>query len=248
MSIKVYLLDGGNLLMDQSLITWNHGMGATKRIPVFSVFIDHPDGKVLFDSGFDLEQTRKDLPFEEPEQTADQTIPVQLGKIGVRPGDIDILVNSHLHFDHCGANQLFSQAENIVHKRELREAFFPEPFEQLGYNRKLFDFPNRNYHLIEGDYEVLPGIQLIFTPGHTIGHYSLLVQLDSGPLLYTGDAAWCRENLEHDHPMGLHYDPVAMLRSFQRLKQIVAIRKPTLLYPHDFEDYHEYKKAPDYYA
>lgn len=248
MSIKVYLLDGGSLLLEQSLITWNHGMGTSKRIPVFSVFIDHPQGKVLVDTGFDLEQTKKDLPFEEPEQTPDQTIPAQLEKIGVKPEDVDILVNTHLHFDHCGANKLFPHAENIIHKQELREAFVPEPFERLGYNRVHFDFPDRTYRLIEGDYEVLPGVQLIFTPGHTVGHYSLLVELDSGPLLYVADAAWGPENLENDVLMGLHHDPIAMLRSFHRLKQIIATRKPTVLYPHDFGEYEGYKRAPEAYV
>ncbi|MFQ5794437.1 MAG: N-acyl homoserine lactonase family protein [Candidatus Bipolaricaulia bacterium] len=234
-------------MLDQSFLTWNHGIGTAKRIPVFSVFIDHPEAKVLFDTGFDLEQTQKDLPFEEPLQTEEQTIAAQLDKIGVQSSDIDILVNSHLHFDHCGANKLFPDVENIINKWELREAFVPEPFERLGYNRIHFDFPDRNYRLIEGDYGVLPGIQLIFTPGHTVGHYSLLVELDSGPLLYVSDAAWGPENLEHNHPMGLHHDPLAMLKSFQRLRQIIATRKPIVLYPHDFEQYETYKKTPDFY-
>jgi len=247
MGTKVYLLDGGTLLLGQTFLTWNHGEGL-KRIPVFSVFIDHPDGKVLIDTGFDLKQTQKDLPFEQPEQSSEQTIPAQLEKIGIKPEDVDILVNTHLHFDHCGANRLFPHAENFINKWELREAFVPEPFERLGYNRIHFDLPNWNYHLIDGDYEVLPGIHLISTPGHTVGHYSVLVELDSGPLLYLADASWGRENLENDVCMGLHHDPLAMLNSFQRLKQIINIRKPVLLYPHDFEDYNTYKKTPDYYG
>lgn len=248
MGAKVYLLDGGSLLLEQSLITWNHGMGSAKRIPVFSVFIDHPGGKVLIDTGFDLERTKKDLPFEEPEQTAEQTIPAQLEKIGVKLEDIDILVNTHLHFDHCSANHMFPDAVNIINKHELREAFVPEPFERLGYNRLHFDFPDRNYLLIEDDYEVLPGLKLISTPGHTIGHYSVLLELDSGPLLYIADAAWCRENLENNICMGLHHDALAMLRSFARLRQIIDIRKPSVLFPHDYDEYSGYKKAPDFYS
>lgn len=248
MATKVYLLDGGTLLLDQSLVTWKKGIGTDYRIPVYSLLIDHPDAKILVDTGFNKEQVERDLPFEKPEQTPEQTIPAQLAKIGLEPKDIDIVVHSHLHMDHCGANEFFKHARFIVNKHELRHAFVPEPFERIGYYRELFDFPGIKWELIEGDYEVVPGVKLISTPGHSIGHYSVLVELESGPLLYVVDAAWTRENWETEHPMGIHLDPVQLIQSIRRLKQIVQQTGARILISHDMEEYKGYKKAPDFYS
>jgi len=107
MPIKVYLLESGSLVLDQMYFTWNFGAGREIRFPVFSVFVDHPDGRVLIDTGFDRAWVERVLPTEKPLQADDQTIVAQLAKIGVLPESIDIVVNSHLHFDHCSGNRFF---------------------------------------------------------------------------------------------------------------------------------------------
>ena len=66
--MKVYLLDSGTLLLDMSFATWNHNQGVEFRFPVYSLYIDHPDGKVLIDTGFEKEWVERKLPFEKPEQ------------------------------------------------------------------------------------------------------------------------------------------------------------------------------------
>ena len=66
MGMKVYLLDSGTLMLDESLATWNHNQGIEFRFPVFAVYIDHPDAKVLFDTGFTKEWVDRKLPFEQP--------------------------------------------------------------------------------------------------------------------------------------------------------------------------------------
>ena len=83
--MKVYLLDNGTLMLDQSFATWNHGQGIEFRFPVYAFYVDHPDGKVMIDTGFDKGWVERKLPFEKPEQSEDQTIEAQLAKIGVRP-------------------------------------------------------------------------------------------------------------------------------------------------------------------
>ena len=86
MAMKVYLLDNGTLMLDQSFATWNHGQGIEFRFPVYAFFVDHPDGKVMIDTGFDKAWVERKLPFEKPEQSEDQTIEAQLAKIGVQAG------------------------------------------------------------------------------------------------------------------------------------------------------------------
>src|SRR5260370_40794351 len=107
MATRVYLLDNGSLVLDQSFMTWNHGHGTAVRFPVYAICIDHPDAKILVDTGFDKAWVERKLPFEKPQQSAEQTIEAQLELVGVRPDKIDYVVNSPLPFDHCSSNKKF---------------------------------------------------------------------------------------------------------------------------------------------
>ena len=100
-------------MIDQSHITWNIGCGTPVRFPVYSVLIEHPDGLFMFDSGYDLDLVNAVLPFELPEQTAEQTVPAQLARCGFKPEDVDAIINSHLHFDHCGGNKHLPERDDL---------------------------------------------------------------------------------------------------------------------------------------
>jgi 4-pyridoxolactonase len=246
---KVYILDSGSLVIDRSQIMWHFDIGTPVRFPVYSVLIDHPDGLVLYDSGYDLDHVLKVLPFELPEQTPDQTLTAQLAKAGFKPEDVDIVINSHLHFDHVGGNGKLTNATTMLHRDELVHARVPQPFEHLGYSDMNFDL-GAKYKLISGDdYEVLPGIRLFETNGHTAGHYSLLVELDGeNSMLFTGDAAYTFENLEREVISGFHLDPSLSVESLRRLKYL-ARTLPADLYPsHDMDPFVKWKKAPEYYG
>src|SRR5690349_4154937 len=181
-------------------MTWNHGWNKEIRFPVYSIFVDHPNGKVLIDTGFDRAWVERVLPFEKPQQTEEQTIVAQLAKIGVRPEDVDIVVNSHLHFDHCSGNRYFPGARFIMTREELRHAFVPDPWERLGYDRTLVDMQGARMELIElndgYEYEVVSGVTLIFTPGHSNGHLSVVVRpTNDVPMVFPIDVAYTRHNL-----------------------------------------------------
>ena len=109
--MKVYLLDLGSLVIDRSDVLWHIDVGTPVRFPVYGVYIDHPEGKFIFDTGFDLDHVNKVLPFELPEQTPEQTLPAQLAKCGVKPEEIDYVVNSHFHFDHVGGNRHLTERD-----------------------------------------------------------------------------------------------------------------------------------------
>jgi 4-pyridoxolactonase len=253
MGIKVYLLESGSLVLDGVFMTWNHGAGTEIRFPVFSIFVDHPDGKVLIDTGFDKAWVERVLPFEKPEQTADQTIVAQLAKIGVRPEDVDIVVNSHLHFDHCSGNRYFPNSRFIMTRAELRHAFVPDPWERLGYDRNLVDMVGAKMTLLEplGDteYEVMPGITLIETPGHSNGHLSAIVQpTNAQPMIFPIDVAYSVHNLRDRVLMGLHSDPGDLLRSMQRIEHYERKLGGKIFFSHDPDDYATYRKAPEFYG
>jgi 4-pyridoxolactonase len=251
--MKVYLLDNGTLMLDKSLATWNHNQGIEFRFPVFAVYIDHPEGKILLDTGFDKEWVERKLPFEKPTQTEDQTIVAQLAKIGVKPEEIDIVVNSHLHFDHCSANKLFPQAKFIFSRSELRHSFVPDPWEKLGYDPDLVNFPGMKAELIDiGDqeYTIARGVTAILTPGHSNGHLSFIVEPGDGhpPLVFPVDVAYTRHNLENKVLMGLHSDPEDLLRSMYRVENVAKRLGGKIFFSHDPEEYATYKLAPEYYG
>lgn len=251
MSTRVYLLDNGTLAMDRSFFTWNHGHGEEIRFPVYAVYIDHPKAKILVDTGFDKAWVDRVLPFEKPQQTPDQTIEAQLRLLDVSPDDIDYVVNSHLHFDHCSANKLFPHATFVMSKSELRHAFVPDPWERIGYDRGLVDMPGAKMELLElngYEYDVVPGVTLIETPGHSSGHLSVVVKLGSeSPLVFPIDLAWTRENLENKVLMGLHTDPADMLNSMIKIQNTADRLDGRIFYSHDPEEYKSYRKAPNVY-
>ncbi len=247
-SKKVYILDGGSLVIDRSQVLWHIDVGTPVRFPVYSVLIEHPDGLFLYDTGYDLDHVTRVLPFEQPQQTPEQTIPAQLKACGVDPGQVGFVINSHFHFDHVGGNKHLANATTLVSKEELRHARVPEPFEHLGYSDLSFDHPGTRYEQVSGDVEIADGIWLYETPGHTAGHYSLLVEMDGRPsMIFAGDAAYTHENLERLIVGGFHLDPTAAVESLRRLKRLARAHGAQIFPSHEMASFMSWTKAPGCY-
>ena len=121
--------------------------------------------------------------------------------------DVDIVINSHLHYDHAENNLAFPQAQFYVSDEEWRWASDPSSAQAWAYDIDWTgdDVTFMNYCLVQRDhYDVMPGLRIIQTPGHTPGHQSVLVTTDEGVLCVTGDAACMMENLTLPTPPGTH--------------------------------------------
>ena len=134
------------------------------------------------------------------------------------PGDISLVINTHLHFDHCGQNAVFKHAAFYVQRAELDRARRESP--QLA---AWFDFMNAKFELLDGDAEVLPGLRVVATPGHTVGHQSVLVDSADGLSdVLVGDAAYKpRQYLNpasDDLPDGQASDVTAWRASVSRIR------------------------------
>jgi 4-pyridoxolactonase len=264
---KVYLLDGGSLVIDGFHVFWNRGPAGEVRFPVYSILVEHKDGRFLIDSGFDHDHVLKVLPFEKPLQTPEQTVPGALKLIGLEPKDIGVVVNSHFHFDHVGGNKFFPHAKKFCHKDEIKQAATPEPFEMLGYSDLSFSaeaaeargkagqllegttVENSTFEGIEGDVELAKGVKLLFTPGHAIGHYSLLVEFDGRrPILFTIDAAYTQQSLETLCQASFHIDPVKGVASMRRLGALARDLDAELMYSHDARNFASYRTGTLFYA
>lgn len=264
---KVYLLDGGTIALDGFHIWWNKGPGGEVRVPVYSVLIEHAKGRFLIDTGYDFDHTMKHLAFEKPQQTKDQTIPGALKLLGLEPKDIDVVFNSHFHFDHVGGNKFFPDAKKICHKDELAQAADCQPFEALGYSDLAFSAEvaeargvtdqltsgqtaaNTRFEGLEGDVDLAPGVSLIYTPGHTVGHYSVLVELaNRPPLLLALDAAYTRKSYDNLINAGFHIDPVKGVSSMLKLKEIEEETGAEVLFSHDPESFRTYRTGVNFYG
>jgi 4-pyridoxolactonase len=248
--VRVFLLDTGRMTIDRSQVLWNVDCGVRLRFPIYAVLIDHPEGLFLFDTGIDADHVRATFPWEDVEQSSEQGIVQQLASCGYAPGDVTYVVNSHLHFDHVGGNRFFGEATTLVSKDELRQAKVPEQFERLAYSDQSFDHPGMRCELLEGDVELARGLTLFETPGHSAGHYSLLVHGEAGQrkMLFTFDAAYTLENLDREIISGFHLDPVAATKSIKRLKKLARDHDATIFVAHDLEAFDGYKRAPESYA
>jgi N-acyl homoserine lactone hydrolase len=141
-----------------------------ERWPVFVWTIDHPDGLVLVDTGMvDTRPEVDDLsPTPHPENI---------------PRDVSCVINTHLHFDHCGGNRLFPGVPIHVQTRELADARSLDDYTF----REWVDFAGATYVEHEGEAEVLPGIRVLPAPGHTDGLQVVVVETGEGPVVLGGD-------------------------------------------------------------
>ena len=247
--MKIYLLDLGSLVIDRSDVLWHIDVGTAVRFPVYGVYVDHPEGKFIFDTGYDLDHVNKVLPFELPEQTPEQTIPAQLAKIGVRPEEINYVINSHFHFDHVGGNRFLTNATLLTSKLELRSSLVPEPFERLGYSDLSFYTRGMKVEYLEGDVELAKGLSLFQTAGHTIGHLSMLAEPEGRqPMIFAGDAAYTYETLDRMIIGGFHLDPIDSISALKRIKAVAKQHDAEIFPSHEMEPWLKWKHAPEFYG
>jgi N-acyl homoserine lactone hydrolase len=156
------------------------------------------------------------------------------------------VVLSHLHYDHGGCLVQFSHAEVWIQRREYEHAFGPEP--GFAYFRDEYDIPGLQWRLCEGDWELMPGVRFINTPGHTRGHQSALVELpQTGTVILPFDAADLQENLDREALPGECCDDDAALAALRRIKELAAQRRATILLFHDPVAIQAIRLSPDCY-
>ena len=135
--------------------------------PVHGFVVTHPGGAVLVDTGCGgPDEVLNDW------RVVNRSVADALAGLDMTPADIDLVINTHLHFDHCGQNAVFSHAPCCVQRTELDRAKRESP--DLD---DWFGFMNARWELLDGDIEILPGLSVITTPGHTVGHQCVVVAL-----------------------------------------------------------------------
>jgi N-acyl homoserine lactone hydrolase len=196
--------------------------------PVHGFILKHPTaGAILVDTGIG----------DPPESLirhwdiVNEQMAAVLREHDLVPGDVKMVVNTHLHWDHCGQNAVFRHAPFYVQRGELERARIEE-----AATREWFDFTGARFELVDGEAEVAPGVRVIPTPGHTVGHQSVVVSQEGGADLFIGDAAYTKdvfdnfEQLQVERLTGQAADPDAWRAS---LRRVAALAPDAVHFCHD---------------
>ncbi len=242
---------------DKSLSTRGRGAGRIIEAPILAYLIETANGRILYDVGCDYAKISDPVKrahyyenpafaFGPPQMSEEQRLTHRLAALGLQPVDVDLVFIGHLHFDHGGGLRDMAHAEIHVHANEWRAAHEPAdaayfPDDYAGDYRWRFT---------RSEYELVPGVRAIESPGHTAGHMSLFVELPKGaPILIAGDAADLVENLDDEVAPGLCWrdrEDLA-LASIRKLKKLAHETGAGLWPNHDMAFYRRCRSFPEHY-
>jgi N-acyl homoserine lactone hydrolase len=223
----------------------------TLPIPVY--LIEHPKGRALFDTGLHPD-CQQDPAGRLGERLAElfriafapgEEVSARLTAIDRDPLKIDLLINSHFHFDHVGGNALIPNATMLVQRREWDAGIDAETAARHGYNPRDFDLGHK-LQLVDGEHDVSGDGSVVCLPthGHTAGHQSLRLRLDGGDVVLAADACYfCRTLRERRLPRNVH-NRAEMLASLDRLEALER-GGARMFFGHDPEFWRRVPQAPN---
>jgi len=245
----LYALQNGFMGFQRSGLFFGDFSGERVQIPVACYLLRTSDALVLFDTGLSPRAVPGLLRNDPLARFTDDDLLVhRLDALGLTADDIDVVVLSHLHFDHAGGAALFPKSELVVQKDEYGYAQYPASFFEAFYYRKNYDLPGYRWRLLDGDAELLPGVTVLRTDGHTPGHQSLLIELrETGPVILAADACYWREHLDGDRVPGIVWNPTLALHSIKRLRTIARLVGARIFPGHDPVFWRNVTQSPDAY-
>jgi N-acyl homoserine lactone hydrolase len=218
----VHAIRLGTIRVDMSSSVYGAPPGTTLDIPILAAAVEGNGYKLLVDTGI-KDAAKWTSKFGPHTLTPEQTIDAALAELGWRTKDVDLVINSHLHYDHAENNLALSNAQFFVSRAEWEWAADPSNAQAWAYDIDWTgpDLTHMNYTMIQVDhYDVLPGVRVIQTPGHTPGHQSVVINTDEGLLCVTGDAACMMENLTIPAPPGVHVSSGTALSSIKKICEL----------------------------
>jgi N-acyl homoserine lactone hydrolase len=228
---------------------WLEGAARDERIvaPVWSALLRTGEGHIVFDTGLHpVHVDRPDATFGAQSglkvmMEASDAIVSRLASVGVKPDDVAIVVNSHLHFDHAGNNGAFPHATFVVQAEHLAFAKGKPNFPGV-----YWDIAELRYLPVSGRTRVARGVEVVPTPGHAPGHQSLVVDLaETGRVVLTGDAAFTRENIERGEIPAMDQD--AAKDSLALIRSLTGGDLARVFTSHDADAWTTWRHAPALY-
>lgn len=249
---RLYPLFLGEVCCDKEVLSPGVSDGRRIHIPICAFLISTDEGRlVLIDTGMhrghieDPSQTFGESELGAsllPQMRLEDSLDFRLAALGRRAADITDVVNTHLHFDHAGNNEAFTEARFWV-QREQYEAALDNP----SFPNRYWRLPQLRYQLLEGETDLGDGISVLPSPGHAPGHQSVLVELDSGEkLILCGDAIYEEDNLSHD-AWEAHENPAQARQSARLLMQRGEQLGASLIYGHDQAQWARIRREHSWY-
>ena len=216
----------------------------------FAFVIRTDDHTILVDTGPHPDDFAEVAPRGFKFNTKEEDLlPNRLKEIGLTFKDIDMVIWTHVGFDHNGWISHLHHAEHVMQKTEYEFITHPPAFYRA-YHPEKFLHPDIKWRLVDGDTVFMPGITLLMTPGHTLGQQSVMVDLpDSGTIILSADVVHFHENIDKEYIPNICVDQMQAFYSVKRLKVWAQIRKAQVFTSHDYGHWMKaIKKSPEAYT
>lgn len=221
-------------------------------VPTHCVLVETDDGRVLWDTSCPRDWEERWRPtglheyFPYDKVSDEEYFDSRLHQMGIGLDQIDYVILSHLHFDHAGNARMFTDtnARLVCHEKEKDFAF---GFDGLFAGAHLkTDYEGLDFETVSGDTEILPGVTLIETPGHTVGTMSMRVDLpDTGTMIFTSDAVYLGDSYGPPAaPAAFDNNLEQWFGSVEKLRGIQERTNATMVFGHDAEQMHQLRTAP----
>lgn len=182
---KIHPIVLGTKIFDKGMMTYQHDYGTPYTIPIYAWYIEGGDKKILIDTG-EMHPVQS-AEREEAIGGKINTIEEGLARFGFTPADVDIVIHTHLHFDHCENDYKFSKARFFIHDQELVSIKNPHPLDFRYVEDFIMEIEeNDQIEIVKEDREILPGIRVMHTPAHTPGGMTVFVDTAKGKAAITG--------------------------------------------------------------
>lgn len=259
-----FWLDGGAMFGVVPKVLWNKLNPADEmnriELGLNCLLIQTPENNILVDTGLGEKIDEKFKEMFRVER--DSSLIESLDKIGLKPEDIDFVINTHLHFDHCGGNTIlspgfsssklencsgaihrtkksfiptFSRAKYIIQKQEWDDATNPNERTKASYLKENFIPIDEagQLVLVNGEHELVHGIKVIITKGHTKGHQSVLIESDGKKAIYFGDLIPTASHIKIPYIMGYDLYPLDIIEKKKEILNRVIKENWLLIFEHD---------------
>jgi len=241
-----FWLDGGSMYGTVPKVLWKKLTPADEenriKLSLNCLLVRAADKAVLVDTGVGEKFSKRHSEIYRTSKR--RNLLPALAACGVEPSHIDYVINTHLHFDHCGGNTTrknhryvptFPNAQYIIQEKEWYSANHPNEKTRSSYRPSDF-LPLKEagqLHLINGDYEIVPGVRTLVTSGHTVGHQSVLITSDNNHALYLGDLIPTTYHLKLPYLTGFDLYPVKLLNTKKEIIERAVAEGWLLIFEHD---------------
>ena len=246
-----FYLDGGAMFGTVPKVLWEKKCPADNKnrikVGLNSILIDNKKDLILVETGIGSSFDQKFYEYYSIQR--EPGLIASLQKLGIEPEDIDIVINTHLHFDHCGGNTYcrkkgefeptFPRARYIIQKGEWKTALHPNARDKASYLKQFF-LPLKDYRLlelVEGNTSISEGVEVVLAPGHTAFHQCVKVRSGEETLFFLGDMVPTSAHLGLPYIMSYDLFPLDTLKNKEKTLDQAVKEDWILAFNHDPQYY-----------